>query len=228
MIRVSTGNAPTDHPSPLAIPAKRTRSREPHVPPFTIIVDTREQTSISFEGLFDSFDEEVSPYEFIAMNGRSKQDNRPIAVKTKIGTLATGDYSIEGMQELVTVERKSLTDLYGTLASGRERFEREHERMKAMSLAGGRACVVIEASFSESLETAPVWSNLHPNSVFGYAVSWPSRYLTPWVWAGGRRGAEEFTYRFLEMFWREQQKNKEEHQPHPLRSNPDDSSSHQL
>ena len=45
------------------------------------------------------------------------------------GTLKTGDYSIQGYEDQITFERKSVQDLVGTLCRGRERFERELERM---------------------------------------------------------------------------------------------------
>ena len=46
-------------------------------------------------------------------------------------TLPTGDYSVSGFEDLICVERKSLPDLIGCMTSGRTRFERELQRMKA-------------------------------------------------------------------------------------------------
>ena len=50
-------------------------------------------------------------------------------------TLATGDYSVAGLEDDFCVERKSLSDLYGSLTSGRDRFKRELQRMKAYPFA---------------------------------------------------------------------------------------------
>lgn len=50
---------------------------------------------------------------------------------TEISTLATGDYSVKGLEDTITVERKSVSDLIGSLTSGRERFQREIQRMLA-------------------------------------------------------------------------------------------------
>ena len=47
--------------------------------------------------------------------------------------LTSGDYSIQGLEDYFTIERKSLSDLYGSLTSGRDRFSRELHRMKAYS-----------------------------------------------------------------------------------------------
>jgi ERCC4-type nuclease len=44
--------------------------------------------------------------------------------------LKTGDYSIQGYEDAICFERKSVQDLVGTLIGGHERFLREMERMK--------------------------------------------------------------------------------------------------
>lgn len=49
---------------------------------------------------------------------------------TEIKKLDTGDYSIEGFEHLIMIERKSLDDLWGSLTYGRERFLKEMERAK--------------------------------------------------------------------------------------------------
>lgn len=85
---------------------------------FRVVVDTREQ----------------APY-FVG---------RPWA---QVGTLKTGDYSLEGFQDRVCVERKSLPDAFGSYGRGRERFEREHERLAAMDSA-----ILIEASYAALLD----------------------------------------------------------------------------
>lgn len=69
----------------------------------TLVVDSREQTELSFD-------------KFRNINTVRKG-------------LKTGDYSIQGYEDQITFERKSVQDLVGTLCRGRERFERELERM---------------------------------------------------------------------------------------------------
>ena len=58
------------------------------------------------------------------------------------GTLATGDYSIAGLEDLIAIERKTLDDLIGCLCNGRERFERELYRGKSLDYFA----VIIETS----------------------------------------------------------------------------------
>ncbi len=104
-------------------PAKRPRwhLRPDLVDPpegFRVIVDTREQ----------------APY-FV---GRAWAER---------GTLKTGDYSLAGYQDRVCVERKSLPDAFGSYGRGRERFEREHERLRDMDSA-----ILIESSYAGLLD----------------------------------------------------------------------------
>ena len=73
--------------------------------PFTIVVDTREQTPLMFAK----------------------------CVPTIRAGLRTGDYSLAGFEDQFTVERKSLSDLVHTIIHDRARFERELERMRAFA-----------------------------------------------------------------------------------------------
>ena len=68
----------------------------------TIIQDTREQTPLKF-----------------------------IHLPVIVAGLTTGDYSVKGLEDDFAVERKSLSDLYGSLTTGRDRFMRELQRMLA-------------------------------------------------------------------------------------------------
>ena len=49
-----------------------------------------------------------------------------------IKRLDVGDYSIEGLEEEICIERKSLCDLFSTLGSGHKRFKAELERAKSL------------------------------------------------------------------------------------------------
>src|SRR5687767_5261983 len=80
--------------------------RTDRLAPFTIVVDTREQTPYPFEDLAPS-------------------------VRAK---LEAGDYSIVGYEGAFAVERKSLADAYATFSRDRARFERELERLRAYEL----------------------------------------------------------------------------------------------
>ena len=65
--------------------------------------------------------------------------------QVKVAALPTGDYSIEGLEDQVTIERKSLADAFGTIGGQRKRFQRELERMTSFKYAA----VVIEAGWAD-------------------------------------------------------------------------------
>ncbi len=138
----------------------------------TIVVDTREQLPYAFRGA---------------------------DVDTARGTLASGDYSISGLESEVTVERKSLVDLFGTVGRGRARFERELERMSGMSFAA----IVVEATLEDVLRRPPQRARISPRAVVGSLLSWQVRYGVHVVFAGDRRLAESTTLRLLEKYVRE-------------------------
>jgi ERCC4-type nuclease len=156
--------------------------------PFTIVVDGREK----------------APYQFTGLTGDAGDNHLPILVAWQWAHLKTGDYSIEGLEHLVSVERKSLEDLYNTLGSHRDRFQAEHERLA--SYPQGRACVVVEASWDDILNRPPERSKLRPKTVLRTAISWSVRYGVPWVTAEDRRLAEIYTFRFLEKAWKQCEK----------------------
>jgi ERCC4-type nuclease len=85
-------------------------------PDLTIIQDTREQR----------------PWVF------------PEYVRTRVGTLRTGDYALDG-DDRFAIERKSLDDFVGTIFSGWERFLREIGRMEGAGFVA--RVIIIEADY---------------------------------------------------------------------------------
>lgn len=157
--------------------------------PFRVVIDSREQLPYSFTGLTTATGE-------------------ALVVPTVVRGLASGDYSIEGIEKEIAVERKSLDDCYGSVTWGRDRFEREVARLD--DLPGG-ADVVIEATWLEVVAPAeyrPGWTNrTDPQSVVGTIIAWRRRYPRVHWWAcGDRRGAEKLTFSILRQFWKEQNK----------------------
>ena len=133
--------------------------------PATIIIDTREQ----------------EPYSF---------DSRlAVAVRR---ALPAGDYSVEGLEERVAVERKSLDDFVSTVIHGRSRFRDELRK-----LAGYRAaCVVVEAGVVDVL-LHRYRGDAHPNAVLGNALSIILDYRVPVFFCGNRQAACHFVQAYL-------------------------------
>jgi ERCC4-type nuclease len=104
--------------------------------------------------------------------------------------LSVGDYSIAGLEDRLTVERKSLQDLFNCCSTygSREAFVRGRERLSKLDFAA----LVIESSMTKILR-ATEFSSRHPNAVFGtiqaLAVRWG---IQPWF-APTRSLAEEIT-----------------------------------
>ena len=145
--------------------------------PFVVVVDTREQ----------------HPFAFRSITG---ERGRVIEIATCRAGLKTGDYSIRGLEDVVAVERKSKTDLYGTVGRGRARFEKEIERLAAMEVPA----VVLECDLS-SLLRPPERSRVSPSSVLNSLIAWSVRHRIPVRPCPGRRFAELVTYRLLPHFW---------------------------
>lgn len=157
---------------------------ELEVCPFTILVDQQEKMAWPFQGML--------------------AEERHWIVNKKSVHLKTGDYSIEGYKDLVTIERKSTSDFLGSITNGRARFGREHERMADIVEAGGFACVVVEgdlAAICDEVDDPDCGRKYNSLSVIGTTACWPQRYWVPWFFGGDRRRAEMLAFRILFEWW---------------------------
>ncbi len=129
-----------------------------------------------------------------------KRDRRHYTIQTTRAHLTTGDYSIVGHESRVTVERKSLGDLFTTLGkAGRRRFVAELARLAAFEFAA----VVIEAEWSTILLSPPERSRLDPKTIFHSVAAWTVRYpRLHWVTVPGREFGEVATARLLDWWYR--------------------------
>jgi DNA excision repair protein ERCC-4 len=65
-------------------------------------------------------------------------------LRTITATLTTGDYSIQGLESIVAIERKELGDLLSCVGVEHERFEREVQRLLAYPVR----CIVVESTWA--------------------------------------------------------------------------------
>jgi ERCC4-type nuclease len=138
---------------------------------FRIIVDTREQEGFSF------------------------------ACPVLHRKLDAGDYSVEGFETRVAVERKSLADFTHTVIHDLARFYVELAKLARMDAA----CIVVEADLDAVLRgrhTAALHS-VAPRSLLGASVHIAHRFHVPVYWCGSRQAACAFTDAFLRAFIRE-------------------------
>lgn len=134
-----------------------------------IAIDTREQLRYMFDG-YESF-------------------------RT---TLATGDYSLEGFENRLAVERKNHSDAWGCLTEGRKRFERCLERLSALD----RAAIVIEASMAEFCVAPPQIKRVNAATAMGSYISWSTKYRIPVFFAENRQWGERVTLRILAAYYK--------------------------
>jgi len=130
-----------------------------------VVIDTREQ----------------QPYVFDAARVVSVRRALPVA-----------DYSLEGYESSVAVERKSLEDFIGTVIRARGRFEVELGALREFE----RRCVVVEASL-EDIEAHRYAADVHPNALLGAAVAIAVDFDIPVYFCSNRQLACHFTERFL-------------------------------
>ncbi len=91
-----------------------------------------------------------------------KEKTLPYAVTTERRNLgqSQGDYTIAELKTdddkwRISIERKSIADLYGTLLTGRDRFERELKVLSEMEFAA----VVVEGSWKDVFTyDSPFWN----------------------------------------------------------------------
>ncbi len=108
-----------------------------------------------------------------------------------IQALPAGDYSLQGFESRVTIERKSLDDLVNTVVHERERFERELAELKGYWWAW----IVVEGSW-EMMVNENYRSRITPQSLMGIVTSLMIDYI-PMVFAGNRVLAAMVTEKLL-------------------------------
>ena len=120
------------------------------------------------------------------------------------GTLATGDYSIAGLEDLIAIERKTRDDLIGCLTGGRQRFERELHRGRALDYFA----VIIEATLSE-LVNGNYRSQMTPKSAIQSLMAFSVRYRLPVFFVETRSYGARVTESLLLKYARETEKRSE-------------------
>ncbi|MRR13244.1 hypothetical protein EG835_12495 [bacterium] len=106
--------------------------------------------------------------------------------------LPAGDYSVEGLEERVAGERKSLDDFVSTVIHARGRFRGELRK-----LVGYRAaCVVVEAGVADVL-LQRYRGDAHPNAVVGNALSIILDFGVPVFFCGNRQAYCQFVQAYL-------------------------------
>ena len=121
-------------------------------------------------------------------------DLRPLSIE--LGGLSTGDYGLAGeFSGLVAIERKSLPDFVGSCTGGRDRFDRELQRM----LAYPSRAVVVEATWAD-IDAGEWRARATPQMIRASITSFASRGI-PVMLCCDREGGQRFTGGLLWRVW---------------------------
>jgi ERCC4-type nuclease len=108
--------------------------------------------------------------------------------------LSAGDYSLRGFEDRVSVERKELNDLVGTLFFDWVRFKKELRKLAGYELA----CIAVEADIRDVADRKYT-ADIHPNSILGRCHAIYADYGIPTFFWGERVYARAMGERFLLM-----------------------------
>lgn len=166
-----TDNNQPDTSGPVAAPSGRlTVKRGGHsitrqIPKPVVLIDSREQL----------------PFDF------SRFPNWIAGEKRK--ALRVGDYTVEGMEDILILERKSLSDLITTLMQNRRSFFDGCEKMAQYQWRA----ILVEASY-EDIKTVyddELCTRAHPNAVSGTLDALEAKYGIPVIYTSRHRPLAE-------------------------------------
>lgn len=142
---------------------------------------------------------EQVPWKFESLTTKQRGEEVPVVVEVLRQTLKQGDYSIEGHESDFAIERKSCDDLIRTIASGRQRFEKELGRMAAYRFA----CVIVEADWADTLQHCQIASGYNPVSLDSTILTFMMRYNNVhWIWRPDRYTAAKTAFKLMDLYWR--------------------------
>jgi hypothetical protein len=154
--------------------------------PFTIVIDVNETLPFQFAEIYDS-------------------DNHAVSVpitRRAMWSIGLADYSIDGLEGLIQIERKG-EDLPSSLGGRREEFESEIRRL---SEGCEFAAVVVEHPWRDFLQDIHE-HGARARAIFRTVLQWQIDYPgVHWWFCEGRAHAEQVTFRLLEKFWWQHQR----------------------
>lgn len=152
-----------------------------------IVIDTREQNPLDFSAFED--------------------------VRVVRAELWPGDYSLQAATRMVAIERKSVSDLVGTMTGGYagfgattpKRFDRELTALGSYPRRGGRAFVLVEPdvatqSAEEQIRSGNYRAVIEPEKVLSFIQSIRDRWLVDVVLAESRAHAAQFVVEAVRPF----------------------------
>jgi len=158
--------------------------RSARIPKPVVLVDTRER----------------EPFPLHVNHNNWIGGERSVALKT-------GDYTLEGMEKLLSLERKNLADLVACTVAHRRRFLAACERLAKFRWKA----ILIEATLEDikgGFEQFDIPSAVHPNAVCGTLDAIEAKFGIPVIYTSTNRNlateraaswlSKHFTYWWLE------------------------------
>lgn len=122
------------------------------------------------------------------------REQRPVELspmRSKAKTLPTGDYSVEFLEHVIAIERKSAEDMLACISRERDRFEREIQRLLAYPVRA----IVVEAGW-QYFERGEWRGHVKPAAAIGSLLGWITAGV-PVVMAYDHARAGRFISRML-------------------------------
>lgn len=159
--------------------------RSAHVPKPVVLIDTREQ----------------QPFALLADHPNWIGGERRCKLKT-------GDYTVEGMENLLVLERKNLADLVACTVVYRERFLANCQRLAKFRWKA----ILIEATYEDiktPFDEFDIPSQVHSNAVCGTLDAIEAKFNIPIVYTSTHRElaverAASWLSKYFTYWWLEQ------------------------
>ena len=116
----------------------------------------------------------------------------------------TGDYSIDGLEDKCAIERKSKSDMHGTLSNRRANFTKELGRLSTMH----RGSVIVECGDKDFLTGPKYYRSSRLSKVdlaatqWATVAGWAATYGVPFYFKDTRSLAERWAFYTLRK-WRD-------------------------
>ena len=135
---------------------------------------------------------EMRPDQVVAIIDTREQ--LPLALhplRVEVGTLATGDYSVLGLENVVAIERKASADLLGCIGREWERFDKE----VVLLLAYPVRAIIIESTWGQ-IEAGNWKSKVTASAAIGSLLGWVAAGV-PIIMAENHEAAGRYVSRLL-------------------------------
>jgi len=130
----------------------------------------------------------------------TREQNPLVFRDSVVKTLKTGDYSLEGYEHKVAIERKSAADLFQTLGKGNKMFQKELKRSCNLDYFG----IVIESPISviqDKLFEGAHYSKMRGDVILSILFTLSIKYNVHVFFCNGRNEARDLVRGILKAYF---------------------------